>query len=202
MRARWTRMLAAISACAGLAACEPDIAPGSYLCGPEQLCPEGQVCNGPDNVCVFPGAATPFECGASDPAGDTPETGKDLGTFTCFSPDRETTGCLSGGDQADWYQLDVPSECVAVKIQVRMVFPVAFEPLDLWFSNDGAAGTLVEASCANPPDLDLGDQVRCYEQTVAPGGHYAVGVVRSGIENCNGLCAYNRYRLSIRLATP
>ena len=43
-----------------LVACTPTITPGSYLCGPEQLCPEGQACNGPDNVCVRAPNAQPF----------------------------------------------------------------------------------------------------------------------------------------------
>ena len=31
-------------------ACSPEIAAGTYFCGPEQLCPEGLVCDGIEDV--------------------------------------------------------------------------------------------------------------------------------------------------------
>ena len=56
-------MRAALSLIVLLAACSPEIVSGAYLCGPEASCPDGQECNGEDNVCVLPGGAKPFGCG-------------------------------------------------------------------------------------------------------------------------------------------
>ena len=45
-------------------------------------------------------------------------------------------GCLLSGDVGDWYQLDIPDNCVAVQIEARLSFPVAFEPVQLQIATD------------------------------------------------------------------
>ncbi|HEX5059005.1 MAG TPA: hypothetical protein VFV99_06575, partial [Kofleriaceae bacterium] len=60
----------ALLLCIPLAACTPDVVSGSYLCGPDELCPDGQKCNGTEDKttglaadsCVIPSLARPFAC--------------------------------------------------------------------------------------------------------------------------------------------
>ena len=126
-----------------LAACTPDIAPGSYLCGPEGLCPEGQLCNGPDNICVLVSEARPFSCGtATDPdvLDDQPGAGTVLANLPCVSVPSETHGCLLDDDGQDFFQFDVPAGCAAVRVEASVSFPIAFQPLGLVFSTAGRPG--------------------------------------------------------------
>lgn len=190
--------------CLLVAACTPDIAPGSYLCGPEQLCPEGQSCNGPDNVCVVTSAAMPFACETDlDPPGDdAPATAQPLGALDCVSALRVTKGCMSAGDVADWYQFDVPASCVTVQVEATLAFPIAYETLDLQLSTNLGPGSVVEGTCPPSRSPDEGEAQRCFEMTVTPGTRYALGVVPDGTGDCDRACAFNRYRLSMQLATP
>ncbi len=187
-----------------LAACSPEIAPGAYLCGPEQLCPEGQACNAPDNVCVLESQAQPFACDPDfDPPGDdTPATAISVGTLACVSPVRELDGCMAAGDDADWHAIEIPDGCTAVQIEVTLAFPIAFEELGLQLSSAGGPGTAVGTPCGSSRAPDEGEALRCFEMTVTPGGRYAVGVVAEGTGTCDGACAFNRYRLRVQLATP
>lgn len=191
-------------ALAALAACNPDIASGAYLCGPEGLCPEGQACNGPDHRCVLPGEVQPFACGdAFDPSGDdTPATGTLLAALPCASLPTSTEGCLGAGDERDFYQLDVAPECAMARLEVSASFPVAFQPLGLALSVDGAAPAPAGSPCpASSPPAE-GHDVACLSQPVQAGRRYAIGVVRDGDADCGGGCRYNRYTLRLRLATP
>jgi hypothetical protein len=194
----------ALAALAALAGCNPDIASGSYLCGPEGLCPEGQVCNGPDNRCVLPGEAQAFACGAAfDPSGDdAPATGTEVQDLTCSSVSTSTDGCLGGADERDFFQLDVPAECAASRIEASVSFPIAFQPVRLLLSVGGAAPEQVETPC--PPSLSPaeGHGLSCFSQAALAGQHYAIGVIRAGDADCGGACRHNRYALRFRLASP
>lgn len=187
-----------------LAGCSPDIAPGSYLCGPEGLCPEGMKCNGPDNVCVLDTQAEPFSCDPdADPTGDdAPATAQTIGELDCVSPVHEAVGCMSAGDAADWYAFSVPATCSAVQVEVTLAFPIAFEGLALHFATAGGAGAPVEMACPSSRSPDEGEALRCFEMALTPGGSYAIGVVPDGTGTCDRTCAFNRYRLRLQLATP
>ena len=193
-----------------VAACTPDIAPGAYLCGPEQLCPDGLVCNGgvdsdpetPDNVCVVAPQAEAFACGTTDTADDTPDTGQVIAGLSCVSAPHETKGCLLDADGADWFQFDVPGNCTAVQLEARLTFPVAFEPLALQLATDGAAPQPAETPCKSSETAEDGDEARCFKLTVENGAHLALGVVHAGTATCGGACAHNRYRLTVQLSTP
>jgi hypothetical protein len=191
-------------ACALLvAACSPDIAPGAYLCGVEQLCPEGMACNGPDNTCVFAENALPFECGFPDPAGDdVPGAGHVITGLNCVSPIRESRGCLFPNDPADWFELDVPNNCVAVQLEVRITFPLAFEHPALELATDGGVPERVDGPCASGLPPDDGETARCFKRVVENGSHHAIGVTHSGDFHCGGGCAHTRYRLEVQLSTP
>jgi hypothetical protein len=197
MRARW---LVALT----LTACSPDIAPGSYLCGPEQLCPEGQACNGTDNTCVLPGQVEPFACeGSQDPVGDdAPSAGLLVDNLTCVSRRAETKGCLLQNDVADWYQLDVPDNCTSVQIEARLTFPIAYEPLVMQISTEDGAPAPADTPCPSSTFADEGESIRCFKLTVPNGSHHAIGLVHQGSENCRGACSNNRYTLQLQLSTP
>ena len=189
-----------------LAACSPEIAPGTYLCGPEGLCPEGQACNGPDNVCVLPGAVQPFACG-EDATEVEPNDGFATaqpvlaGNLACVSRVVEILGCSQDADGEDWFAVEIPAVCVAVAVEARISFPIAFETLALELRDDTGAVVATAGACGRA-DPDDGDDQRCLEATVTPGGTYAVRVARGGEGNCGGRCAHNRYTLNVQLTTP
>lgn len=184
-------------------ACSADIQSATYLCGPEELCPDGQVCNGPDNTCVLPNQQMPFTCNAVDPTGDdAPSAGQVIDGLICVSPIHQTKGCLLSNDVADWYQFDVPSTCNAVQIEAKVTYPIAFEPLVMQVSNDNGAPATADTPCKTEVAPETGSVVRCFTMTVPTGSHQAIGLVHEGDADCNGTCAYNRYTLDLQLSTP
>lgn len=186
-----------------VAACTPEVASGSYLCGPEQLCPEGMACNGPDNTCVTDFVALPFECGmvSEQEPNNTALTAQDFGQPPCVSSPAEVKGCAAGSDVEDWYQLRVPSNCGAVQVEARATFPIAFEPFVLEVRGDDDSVVATSAPCSFTSE-DSGHTQECVKAAAAPGGHYSVRIARAGKENCGGACANNRYTVVIQLAQP
>jgi hypothetical protein len=185
-----------------LGACSAEIAPDTYFCGPEALCPEGLTCNGVDNICTVPSQAQAFDCDIPDRTGDdAPAMGLPLGDLTCVSGVRELKQCLFDDDPGDWFQFDVPDNCNAVQIEARLTFPIAFEPVGIELSTEGGAPVGVDTPC-EVQNQEAGQAVRCFQMTVANGSHHAIGLVHSGIENCDGACAHNRYTLNLQLSTP
>jgi hypothetical protein len=183
-----------------VAGCTEEIVGGAYLCGPEQLCPDGLVCNGTDNLCVDELDAQPFACAVADPAGDdAPATGRSMGELDCVSATAERSGCLLDGDPADWFQVDAPGRCTAVQVEARVTFPIAFEPLELAYAAGEAAPVPVDQPC--PPTVfpATGDEQRCFTMVVAPGSRHGLGVIHAGRASCDGGCAFNRYRFTVRL---
>jgi hypothetical protein len=197
-------LVLAAGAALAATACTPDIAPGTYLCGPEGLCPEGQACNGPDGICVLAGQARPFECGmfGDPPNDDTPATGTMLTNLSCASVPFEARGCLRETDAQDFFQLDVPAACSAVRIEASVSFPIAFQPLALVLSTAGAAPAPVDTPCPPSALVSDGEDLRCVSQVVQPGGHYALGVVKGSGGDCGGACRNNRYIFRLRLTAP
>lgn len=186
-----------------LAACTPEVAPGVYLCGPEQLCPEGQACNGPDNVCVLDTQARPFACGTfpDQPGDDQPATAQDLGELPCVSVLRENPGCLPAGDTGDFYRFTVADGCTAVAVTSAVTFPIAFQPVELQLAANGTLMT-IDTPCSSSRPIEEGEETRCLEMTLAPGETYEIGAVPTGADNCDNECAYNRYNLTLQLGTP
>jgi hypothetical protein len=204
-------MRAILSAVLLLAACEPDIAPGSYLCGPEQLCPEGLACNGSvdpngdgkDNQCVVPSAAKPFECGSRNnevPGDDAPATAQSLGELACVSLVRETRGCLPAGDVGDFYTFTVAAGCTNVRVNASVVYPVAWQELVLQLGKVGESPVTIDTPCAASRAADEGDAVSCLQAPVAP-GTYTLGVIPAGTGNCDNECRFNRYGLAVQVTT-
>ncbi|HLL24032.1 MAG TPA: hypothetical protein VK427_17990 [Kofleriaceae bacterium] len=191
-----------VFALAALAACAPDIAPGTYLCGPEQLCPDGLACNGPDNICVSPAFARPFACGAKneDVAGDdTPATAQDLGELACISLVREKRSCMPPGDASDYYKFTVAEGCTNVRVQASVVYPIAFERLVLQLARVGEMPQTIDTACGTPRLPSDADARSCLTAPVTP-GTYVLGVVPDGTDNCDGACAFNRYGLAVQVS--
>jgi hypothetical protein len=189
-----------------LAACSPDIVPGSYLCGPERLCPDDQVCDGVTNICVLPNQAMPFACPPQSTMSeiepnDSGTSAQQISNLACVSRSAELVGCAKDLDGEDWFQFDTPSDCTAVGVTARLTFPLAFEvlALDLRDANGAIIATGEQCPQSEPDD---GDEQRCVEKTLTPGGHYAVRVSRTGESTCDGACAHNRYTLTLALETP
>lgn len=183
-----------------LGACTPDIVPGAYLCGPDESCPEGQVCNGADNTCVLPGGTTAFACdrGNDVEPNDGAAEAETIPNVTCAGPLIQLKGCALGSDTEDWYAFDVPPTCGATVASIRLTSPIAFEQLSVRLANaDGDAAT-----CGVDSAPDDGVEQTCIQQNVTAGTHYALRVARTGTGNCGGSCAYNRYTLTLQLGTP
>ena len=187
-----------------LAACSPDIATGAYLCGAEESCPEGQVCNGADNTCVIPTSATAFAC---DPMAEIHEPDQDaahaamLGAIDCVSQPVNINGCLANNDKDDWFTFATKPECTSQAIAASIASPIAFEPVTLELYDATGATKLATAAdtCTSvqPPDLS-GESTLCIAQMLTPGGAYALRVTPTGTANCAGACAFNRYRLVLQ----
>ena len=187
-----------------IAACTPDIAPGSYLCGPEASCPPDQACNGSDNKCVLTALAKPFECTAD--ADFEPDNSQmqahALPPFNCVSAPFANNNCMLAGDAADWLSFVAPDNCASgVETQIRLGFPIAFEELgfELW-DLDRNMKLATDGMCTSGAELSV--ERRCLDFTLMAGTKYGVAVVPTGMGTCGGNCAYNRYSLSVQLGTP
>ena len=187
-----------------LAACSPTITPGSYLCGANASCPPNQVCDGVTDSCVLKGTDMPFTCemGTEVPGDDTAAGARQVPPLQCVSPPFTAGGCMPSGDMQDWFKLQTPSVCSSVAVQARLVYPVAYEKLslELWdLTMNAPIGT--DVPCAQSAN-DPARVERCINLTVAPGGDYGLVVKATSDGDCGGACDYNRYDLTVQLATP
>jgi hypothetical protein len=186
-----------------LAACAPEVITGTYLCGPDAMCPDGQVCSG-DNVCVRPQLAEPFTCQpdvASEPD-DDPAQAYQV-TLGCSGAGLALDGCMLEDDSADWIKFVAPTSCPSgIAVDARVTFPIAFERLELEL-RDLDSGTVIasDMQCRSGGG-EVGHDIRCLEATLTPGTTYGIGVRPSGVGDCGGECAYNRYTLRVQLVTP
>jgi len=183
-----------------IAACTPEIVSGSYLCGPNATCPDDQLCNGPDNVCVT-ASALPFSCEpelATEPD-DTTDKAFSLGPLDCVSLASVLDSCMDETDAADWVAFSTRESCGEIMADVRVTFPTAFEELalELW-DLDANERIAVDTPCASTGEA--GDELRCLKAPLVPGTRYAVQVLPTGEGTCDGRCAYNRYTLRMQLS--
>lgn len=200
----------ALVMCVALAACTPDIVSGSYLCGPDSICPEGQACNGTEDegaglmaeTCVLPSLAQPFKCTPkfdAEPDNSAAE-GYVISNLGCVSAPFTNDGCMPVDDESDWVTFVAPSICTSVGVQARLTFPLAYEELGLELWNVDA--NMMVAEDKDCPQGSEGAVRRCLDFTLVPGIKYGVKVKPTGEGACGGNCTYNRYSLSVQLATP
>jgi len=183
-----------------LTACTPEIVTGSYLCGPNATCPEDQVCDGLENICLT-AAAQPFSCEperASEPD-NIPEMAFSLGTMNCMSVASVLASCMDQGDDSDWVSFDTSASCPDIAVDVRVTFPTAFEELglELW---DLAATERIAVNAPCEFTGEPGDELRCLNGAIAPGKKYAIHVLPTGKGGCSGQCEYNRYTLRMQIS--
>jgi hypothetical protein len=186
--------------------CAPDIATGVYICGDEQLCPTGKTCNGADNTCVNIGTAEPFACLATElhEPDDTIAQAFPLPALGCVSTAFIDHGCLNVDDNANWYAFSVPDNCSAVEVDARIDFLSSSEilGLQLW-TDSGASSAMIGADTMCAAGVTApGTDARCIKMTLAPGDSYGIVVAPTGDANCSGTCRFNRYQLTLQLATP
>lgn len=187
-----------------VAGCSPDVVSGAYLCGPDSLCPPREACDGETDSCVLASTAKPFACdmGTEVSGDDSVATARPIPMLGCVSAPYSFDGCMPAGDAADWVKLTTPSVCSSVEIQVHIQYPVAYEhlALQLWdIGMNSSVGTDVPCSESSndPAHVD-----RCINLQVTPGRDYGIGITPTSEGACDGACAYNRYYLTVQLATP
>lgn len=184
---------------AAATACTPEVLPGTYLCGPNKACPEGQECSDADNVCVLPGLVEPFACVPefqTEPD-NTPETAYGIRIPGCQSTLQiSIDGCLPADDSEDWYEL--PVECNLTGADITVTFPVAFARVGLELVDRGT-GTTVAVDEACDVDVKNGDSARCFSTPLTPGTTYALRVAPSGDDDCDGDCVFNSYVVRLNL---
>lgn len=189
-----------------VAACTPEIVPGSYFCGPERACPDDQACDGATNLCVLPSQVQPFACPSPTETvevepNDDMVNAQLIANLECVSRTAEIVGCTRDLDREDWFVFDVPVGCTAVAVEGRLTFPLAFEVLDL--DAHGSTGlTIATGGQCAIFDADDGDEQRCLDVPLTPGSRSALRVARSGVGSCGGACAHNKYTLTLQLKTP
>ncbi|MFN0246113.1 MAG: hypothetical protein ACKV2T_04345 [Kofleriaceae bacterium] len=188
-----------------LAACAPEITPGTYLCGDEELCPEGQACDGLTNTCVLPSTARPFACGDDidevEP-NDAFLSAQSFGALECVSNVAEVRGCTpANGNDEDWFSFAVPTCSSTVRATARIAFPLAYEPLVLELRDVNGSTKTTGDACANDDPND-GDTELCFDLAVTGGAQYAIRVAGTGTADCDGACAYNRYTMRMQLLSP
>ena len=123
---------------------------------------------------------------------------EDLG---CVSAPFVNDGCMVETETADWVTFEAPMVCTAVEVQARLSFSLAYEQLgiELW---DFAQNVRLATDTDCKSGLDTGGVRRCLDFTLVPGTKYGIKVAPNGEATCGGRCAYNRYSLSVQLATP
>lgn len=186
------------------AACSPDIAPGTYVCGPEEACPEGQQCNRATAVCVSPINAAPFACGDTNPdvpSNETPATAQSLGDLACVSLVAERRSCLPVGDTGDFYTFRIVDGCPTARLRASVVFPVAFERVVLQLAKQDETPVTVDTTCPANRTIDDGEGVSCLDAMVGS-GTWVLGVVPDGTGNCDNECRFNRYSVGLQVTTP
>jgi hypothetical protein len=187
-----------------LAACSPEIVPGSYVCGPEELCPDGTQCNRETAICELPINAKPFACGEDNvdvPSNETPATAQSIGDLACVSLVAEARSCLPAGDSGDFYMFRIADGCPTARLRASVVFSVAFERLVLQVGKQGEEPVTIESQCPGTRTADDGDDVVCLDAAVGS-GTYVIGVVPDGTGNCDNECRFNRYQLGLQVTTP
>lgn len=196
-------MRAAVLVAVSLAACAPDIVSDSYLCGPNQTCPEDQVCNGANNHCVLASSAEPFSCKpqvVTEPD-DSADKAYAIPQLNCSSVPYAEDNCMLEQDPEDWIKVATPTGCSSdIKIQAHISFPIAWERLGIQLWDLGTMTKLADDSDCTTTGL-AGDDTRCLTSPVGQGMTYGLRVYPLGEGNCDGGCSYNRYKLSVQLAT-
>jgi hypothetical protein len=182
------------------AACSPEVAPGTYFCGPEELCPDGLACDRTTAVCES--KPKEFTCGVKNldtPGDDTPATAQSFGELQCVSLVTERKSCLPLGDTGDFFTFTVAAGCTTSHVKAGVIYPVAFQHLVLQLGKQGETPKSFDLPCPNDSIAD-GSDATCLDEAVGP-GTYVLGVVPDGTGTCDNECRFNRYSVSVQIVT-
>lgn len=192
--------------CIGLAAlasaCTPEIGSGTYFCGPEQLCPPGQQCDGPTHTCETDVIAQPFACpmGSEDfePDGEM-ATARALPDVMCGQAVLGAfNGCMAEGDTADLVTFVNNTTCMSSDphIEIRMRYPIAFMPLVVEVLDDQGAVIATGELCTASNDL-TGTERQCIDIPNEQGTYFIRVSPEADAPDCDGECGFNEYVLDI-----
>ena len=198
------RLLLAVSVMA-LAACTPDIAEGSYFCGPQLACPGDLACSDLTELCVDPARTQTFVCpnGANAHEPDDDLAHAQMLTGVCFVDALVDTGCLPTQSDVDYALLSTPSSCGArIRVTVNLTDSIAFESPQITLLDNDNPTTAMSAPCT-PNDALMSNATDCSAIDVDGGDHVSIRVdFPADAPSCQGACAFNRYELRILLNTP
>lgn len=187
----------------GVAACTPEIGPGTYFCGPERLCPPELSCDDTSYTCVAPTSVQPFACpmGFDDAEPDDDmANAQDLGELECGLPAIQNgASCVVDGDPADYYKFVYNQDCQGSNphLQIRLRYPIALVPLQVELLDDSGSVLAAGEICTSPIDTS-GRERLCIDIPPVTGTTYFVRVARpADAPNCDGDCDYNQYLLDI-----
>ena len=189
-------------AAAALAGCSPDIANGTYFCGPERFCPPDQECDDPSWICESPSLARGFECPAGTEAAepnDTLEAAEHAGTLTCGNQlFEERNGCVADAGDEDLFSFDFEGPCVGddPHLEVRLRFPIALVPLTIDLL-DADGEVVAEGEPCTPPGDVTGTDRLCIDAPVETGRYFLRIRSVSGGPDCGGDCHHNQYTLDV-----
>ena len=182
--------------------CSPDIANGTYFCGPERFCPPDQECDDPAWICESPTLARRFECpGGTEAAepNDTLEAAEEAGALTCGNQlFEERNGCVADRDDADLFGFDFRGPCVGddPHLEVRLRFPIAFVPLTVELLDAGGE-VVAEGEPCTPSGDATGTERLCIDAPLEADRYYIrVRSVPDG-PDCGGDCHHNQYTLDV-----
>lgn len=177
-----------------LAGCAAEIPSGSYLCGPDDACPDGQVCDAPTQRCVAPGLETKFLCDPTEQHDDaTPATATSLGTVGYSASPRTAQGCLDVTDGEDWFSVTSTTDCDPLALHVALTYPGMYAALTLVVA-DHLGNTL--ANDQGEPDATPGDVTLKADIGVHVGETWTIQLKPLVHDNCFN-CTDNRYSLSV-----
>lgn len=197
---RWW-LLVALVLCG---ACAPEIARGSYYCGPEMLCPPELSCDLVTYTCESTSAARPFECPDNSEDGepnDADAAATDLGSVQCGNIlVSQLMGCIASGEDVDYIAFDHLSECNGddPHLDLALRYPYATAPLGLELV-DEAGQVVAEGEISTPSGDSTGHEWVTLEADIEPGRYYIRIQIAPDAPDCDGDCRHNQYRLDISL---
>ena len=199
------RNLVLLASMFAFAACAPDIAEGSYFCGPQLACPGDLACSELTELCVAPERTEAFVCPDGANAHEPDDTLAQAQALTgmCFVDALVDDGCLPTQTDVDYALLSTPSTCGArIRVTVNLIDSIAFESPEVTLLDNDNPTTAMSAPCT-PNDALLSNATACSAIDIDGGDHVSIRVdFPADAPSCDGACAFNRYELRILLNTP
>ena len=194
----WSALALAVA----LSACQPEIGPDTYFCGPERFCPPDLACDDGSFTCVNSNSVDPFECPEGSQGREPNDVQGDadaLGDLVCGAVVANLEGCIIAGDDADLYRIDNPTSCAGSRphLEVKLRYPVATAVLVVEVLDDQGNVLATGEVCTPEPNFSGRDHA-CLELIPEQGASYFLRVrVADDAPDCDGACRHNQYRLDV-----